>query len=113
MIWPNPKLLAHWPPLAPPNQGRMLLLHPGPVTPSDARPRSGYARLKARHRHLCELHDYLSESHEKLERDYAALERAFHELKALNEQLVGELRAVKQRRPAGFASVLMEQQRYG
>ena len=79
-----------------------------------AKPRSGFQRqklkVKALERRVKELEDNsenllsdyegLLTDHERLERDYAKLESAFNEVAQLNADLAGELRQLKQQRPA-------------
>jgi hypothetical protein len=72
------------------------------------RPRSGYARLKSRHRHLIEMH-------ERLQADHGELERAFAELLELHNNLLADLkrpRPAPQPAPARFGQALMGY-RYG
>jgi hypothetical protein len=79
-----------------------------------SKPRSGFGRMKIKVARLTELYenmrsDYetlladhfaLRQSHEKLEGDYTTLESAFSEIAHLNATLAGELRQLKQQRPA-------------
>jgi hypothetical protein len=60
------------------------------------RPRSGYARLRNRHRDLIGMHERLQEDYAHLTRAHEELEAAFSELLAIHERLLGDLRARKQ-----------------
>jgi hypothetical protein len=60
------------------------------------RPRSGYARLRNRHRDLIGMHERLQEDYAHLKRAHEELEAAFSELLAIHERLLGDLRARKQ-----------------
>ena len=78
--------------------------------PPGRKPRSGYARLKSRHRHLIEMHeslqadfDGLLAKNQKLEAELAELDQAFGEITRLNAELAGELRRARQQRPAPSA----------
>jgi hypothetical protein len=64
-----------------------------PVSPD--RPRSGYGRLRLRHRHLIGPHERLQEDYAHLKRDHEQLEKSFSELLALHDGLLSDLRARK------------------
>jgi hypothetical protein len=72
-------------------------------------PRSGYARLKSRHRHLIEMHERLQADHAELADAYAQLETAFFELRNLHDDLLNDLErtARPQRPPVRFGQALM------
>ena len=59
------------------------------------RPRSGYARLRNRHRDLIGLHERLQEDYAHLKRDHEQLEKSFSELLALHDGLLSDLKARK------------------
>jgi hypothetical protein len=64
-----------------------------PLSPD--RPRSGYARLRNRHRDLIGMHERLQEDYAHLKRDHEQLEKSFSELLALHDGLLSDLRARK------------------
>ena len=66
---------------------------PGPLNPD--RPRSGYARLRNRHRELIGMYERLQEDYAHLKRDHEQLEKSFSELLALHDGLLSDLKARK------------------
>jgi hypothetical protein len=80
----------------------------GTATTRPERPRSGYARLKSRHRHLIEMHERLQTEHEELLVVHAELERGFNELLGLHNDLLNDLRRARpQPQPVRFGQSLM------
>jgi hypothetical protein len=73
-----------------------------------SKPRSGYARLKGRHRHLIEMHEVLEGEHQELLAVHGELETAFGELLNLHNSLLNDLRRAKpQPAPVRFGQALM------
>ena len=60
------------------------------------KPRSGYARLRLRHRNLIEVYEQLHADHDALRHAHEELEAAFSELLALHDGLLSDLRARRQ-----------------
>jgi hypothetical protein len=92
------------------------------AVPKPGRPRSGYGRLRLRHRHLIEMHEQLVADHEKLQREHAALrvghdelQSAFDELLQIHNSLIADLKQSHQVRSAAsnLAGLGLMGQRHG
>ena len=59
-----------------------------PPVPEEARPRSGYARLRQRHRHLIAEHEVLRSEHQSLQRHHEALKAGHQELQTAFAELL-------------------------
>ena len=59
------------------------------------KPRSGYARLRLRHRNLIEVYEQLHADHDALRQAHEELEAAFSELLALHDGLLADLKEKK------------------
>jgi hypothetical protein len=58
------------------------------VPAPEAKSRSGFARMKARHRNLIDLHERLTADHERLKLAYGALKAGHDELHAAFDELL-------------------------
>ena len=77
------------------------------AVPEPSKPRSGYARLRQRHRHLIEMHERLESDHANLQREHEALrigheelQAAFDELLSIHNSLLADLKQSHQVRSA-------------